>query len=80
MALLRFAIAAFILVLCAAFVSQAQAPDAKAEALVPVTGWARYGIIPMPLHGVLRKHDESVPKVSGTLGIVWDIFSPEYLE
>jgi hypothetical protein len=45
---------------------------------IPVTGWARYGIVPMPVQGVLRKHDESVPKVSGTFGFVWDIFSPEY--
>jgi hypothetical protein len=34
MSFTRCGIAAFILVLCAAFVSQAQAPDAKAEALV----------------------------------------------
>lgn len=47
---------------------------------IPVTGWARYGVIRMPLHGVLHKTDESVSGDIGVLGFVWGIFAPEFSE
>jgi len=47
---------------------------------IPVTGWARYGVIRMPLHGVLHKTEESVSRDIGALGFVWDIFAPKFSE
>jgi Restriction endonuclease len=44
----------------------------------PSTGWARYHVIFMPVHGVLHEMEESAPADTGVLGIIWDIFTPEY--
>ena len=52
--------------------------DCPPPVSIPITGWARYHVMFMPLHGVLHGTEESVPADIGVLGVVWDVFSPEY--
>jgi hypothetical protein len=45
---------------------------------IPVTGWARYHVLPMPVRGVIHARTEVIPPGIGVLGFVWDVFTPEF--